>query len=378
MSTSSPIPTLTQAQRQEPTQLQSSSYTNNDVTNNNNNNRSSLVCVTCHSTGSLRDSKLGNYTTDKFNAIYRELFPLFNGIDGSICGSCYKKCYHERLRRGMFQKRERANLVNGITIAAGTRKRKAFKILNNNNTTLTTETEISTTMTALASGGGHLSNETNIEEGMDVGTEDTVTKSRKKRKVTLISEQHEKQYADEQQQQQQTDQQQQQQPMRKKRRNRTNIVLSSGSTENNRQRMDSELSYHEDEEEDEYIEEDEQSDTSDENMVEVYFDFRLLSSPDERDHNPYRFNSINLASARPMKVIKSIIASQIPVTALKREAKFEMKESFEGKYKIMDIKLYEKDASGAIIEVDLIDDEFFMSTPVEYRTRFIVYVIAQM
>jgi MoaA/NifB/PqqE/SkfB family radical SAM enzyme len=55
-------------------------------------------CVTCV-TAVLRDSKLGNYTTHKYNEIYRELFPQFDGVDGSICGSCYKRCYHERLRR---------------------------------------------------------------------------------------------------------------------------------------------------------------------------------------------------------------------------------------------------------------------------------------
>lgn len=270
----------------------------------------------------------------------------------------------------MFQKRERANLVNAMTTATG--KRKPI------NNTAATETEISTTMTmsAATTTGGNLSNETNMDMGMemgmdlgmDLGTEDT--RSRKKRKVTLLSGQPKEQYTE---QQQQTEQQQRQQPMRKRRRSRTSIVPSSSGSTENRQRMDSELSYHEEED----IEEDEQSDSSDESMVEVYFDFRLLSPRDERNHNPRRFNSVNHASARPMKIIKSSIASQIPGTALKREAKFEMKESFEGKYKIMDIKLYEKDASGTIIEVDLIDDEFFMTTPVEYRTRFIIYVSAQ-
>ena len=71
---------------------------NGDEAGQQGNNKSKRKCVTCL-TAVLRDSKLGNYTTDKYNPLYRELFPGFDGVDGSICGSCYKRCYSERKKR---------------------------------------------------------------------------------------------------------------------------------------------------------------------------------------------------------------------------------------------------------------------------------------
>ena len=88
----SAVENVNKSQTAATTSTAASLHTTTSKTNNND------VCVTCHST-TLRHTKLGNYTTHKFNDLYRELFASFDGINGSVCGSCYKKCYHERMRR---------------------------------------------------------------------------------------------------------------------------------------------------------------------------------------------------------------------------------------------------------------------------------------
>ena len=76
-----------------------------------------------------------------------------------------------------------------------------------------------------------------------------------------------------------------------------------------------------------------------------------------------------------MGILKSYVPSGVLLGTLRKIALRNVCTTFESDdFKILDVKLYEKDTSGERIEVDLIDEDSLMAFPIEQKTRFIVYL----
>ena len=103
----------------------------------------------------------------------------------------------------------------------------------------------------------------------------------------------------------------------------------------------------------------------DEELVTVYFDYRLIEPAQNLQLEVSR-------SPRRLVVSKTFIPPEPLLHELKLLIHRNMGELFAQQFAVETVQLCETDSSGTMLEVDLMDDDCFMISPIEDKTRFLV------